>query len=232
MFYGYVINLNRHPQRLQRFLAHSDAKYFERIPAIDKKVLDLLDAPELLFNIEKIKSIIGREITLGEIACSLSHIRCWQKIAENQQLELTDFAVIAEDDIQLVDNFHYFLSNILQKLKNRPKIEIALLHKLSLFHEGFYTASAEQRDFHFLTDNHPSLFDNDGSALYAIRKDRAIQLVEQLKTSKPYWLADHFTHICPSQNMLVLNPLLGKIANPNDSDLEADREIARANKSV
>ncbi|WGE84762.1 glycosyltransferase family 25 protein [Actinobacillus equuli] len=232
MFYGYVINLNRHPQRLQRFLAHSDAKYFERIPAIDKKVLDLLDAPELLFNIEKIKSIIGREITLGEIACTLSHISCWQKIAENPQLELTDFAVIAEDDIQLVDNFHYFLSNILQELKNRPKIEIALLHKLSLFHEGFYTASAEQRDFHFLTDNHSSLFDSDGSALYAIRKDRAIQLVEQLKTNKPYWLADHFTHICPTQNMLVLNPLLGKIVNPNDSDLEADREIARANKSV
>lgn len=232
MFYGYVINLDRHPQRLQHFLMHPDAKFFERIPAIDKKILDVLDAPELLFDVEKIKSIIGRNITLGEIACTLSHIRCWHKIAQNPQLKLTDFAIVAEDDIELVDNFHFFLRNILEELKKRPTIEMILLHKLSLFHEGFYSATAHQRDFHFLTENHPALFDNDGSALYAIRKDRAVQLVEQLKTHKPYWLADHFTRICPSHNMLVLNPLLGKIAYPNDSDLEAEREIARANKSV
>ncbi|WP_150540210.1 glycosyltransferase family 25 protein [Actinobacillus vicugnae] len=232
MFYGYVINLDRHPQRLMRFLTHPDAKYFERVPAIDKKVLALFNAPEMLFDIERIQNTIARNITLGEIACTLSHIRCWQKIAQNTHLALNDFALVAEDDIQLVDNFDFFLNNIQQELKNRPHIEIALLHKLSLFHEGFYTANADERDFHFLTEHHASLFDNDGSALYLIRKDRAIQLVEQLKSSKPYWLADHFSHFCPTQNMMVLNPLLGKIANLNDSDLEAEREIARANKSV
>ena len=40
---GYVINLNRSPERLRKFFSQTSANLFTRMPAVDKKLLELFD---------------------------------------------------------------------------------------------------------------------------------------------------------------------------------------------
>lgn len=40
---GYVINLNRSPERLRKFFSQTSANLFTRMLAVDKKLLELFD---------------------------------------------------------------------------------------------------------------------------------------------------------------------------------------------
>lgn len=226
MLTGYLINLNRHPHRLLEFFQHPDAKYFERIPAVDKKLLELFGTDSLFFNTDKVKQKIGRPITLGEIGCTLSHILCWEKIASNPNLQPQDFAVIAEDDICLIADFAHILRRQIDQCFQHSSLNLVLLHKLGLCHSQFKTAQ-NGSDFELIQNGDEFLFDNDGSGLYLIRKRKAQELIEGLMRNKPSWLADHFSEFCPLQEIGLINPLLASISSQSISDLEEDRQIAR-----
>ena len=101
MFKGYVINLTRSKERLYRFNQHPDAKFFTRLEAIDKNDFEHISNVEnLLFDQTFVQSHYHRaSVSLGEICCTLSHIKAWKMIAEDQSLNDDDFAVVAEDDI-------------------------------------------------------------------------------------------------------------------------------------
>lgn len=225
MLKGFVINLDRHPDRLYQFNQHSDSKYFFRIPAVDKKVIELGNYADFLFNRKALETAIHRQVTLGEIGCTLSHIKTWQAIAEDNDLTDNDFAVVAEDDIQLITHCFDYLNSIVPQLKSFHA-DIIILHKLGLYTEnkpGLFSG----KDLTYRIPQNRFMIDNDGSALYLIRKSKAQKLTQYLETHKPYWLADQFSQFCELAKIFILSEMFGYIPENATSDLEQERDLAR-----
>lgn len=225
---GYVINLDRQPERLHQFFQQPASQLFERVPAVDKKILELINDDTLFFDTQYLSSIIARKVTSGEIACTLSHIRCWKKIALDPQIQDDDFALIAEDDIifSATDNFKQIVQNIIQIAKDIP-FNLIILQALPLFNpllaRDIYQGSGEIK----LIPLTPSEINDQGSSLYLIRKKRVKFILEALNSRKPYWLADQYIAFCDAKEILRCSPLLGYIPENAPSDLEVEREIAR-----
>lgn len=224
MLQGYVINLDRHPERLFKFYQQPEARLFQRIPAVDKQILALLGNGDLLFDVVGLAKKIQRPITLGEVGCTLSHIKVWQAIAENSQIADHDFVLVAEDDVKLIENFQSYLRPLVQSVLEQP-LDLVILQKLglysnniALFNSGVLTYSSPTLSIHC---------DNDGSALYLIRKAKAKSLVAELASRKPDWLADQFSAFCDLERIAILSHQFGYIEENSPSDLEQERNIAR-----
>ena len=222
---GYVINLNRSPDRLKRFFSQTSANLFTRMPAIDKQLLELFDL-EIFFNTSLCESLIERKVTSGEIACTLSHIACWKEIANDDTLLDRDFAIIAEDDVLLKNDLQSSLQQVIDVFENgyflnQENVDLIILQSLAF-------------DWFNLDENFCPMYyeyNDSGSSLYLIRKSLAIELTEKLKKEKPYWLADRFTDFCDKERVRGVKPHLGYIVGGFDapSDLESDRQRARCN---
>lgn len=98
----------------QQISQFRDKFSFIPVLAINPSLIDSIDA-SLFFNKTKAFEKLNRQITNEEIAHTLSHIKCWREIAENNELSDEDFALIAESDIQLVNNFE----NLVQSYANK-----------------------------------------------------------------------------------------------------------------
>ncbi|WP_269930566.1 glycosyltransferase family 25 protein [Aminobacter sp. HY435] len=87
---NFVINLDRSPQRLERMSALFDSLglEFTRIAAVDGRQLPPAARPVS-------ERGGGYRLADGEIGCFLSHIKCWQAIAEAP----TEYSVVFEDDV-------------------------------------------------------------------------------------------------------------------------------------
>ena len=91
-----VINLDRYPDRMARFMAYNSNLGVDivRADTVDGMTLDRADlvakkliAPDLIYS-------------TNSVACSLSHVRCWQRI-----IEMGQPAVVCEDDVALRRDF-------------------------------------------------------------------------------------------------------------------------------
>ncbi|MDK4685233.1 glycosyltransferase family 25 protein [Kingella negevensis] len=219
---GYVINLDRMPERMARFNQHPDACFFTRVSAHDR--LDLEKIPkDDLFNEQYILNRYPKkpEILYGEIACTLSHIACWKQVAANPSLNGDDYAIIAEDDLILATDFMKLLENFCQlpDVIARQK-NIILLHKLGIRHIQWSNIVAQpDRQLQIGWFDFHEDFDSDGSSLYMIKKSFAQIMVNRLKSEKPYWLADIFSAFCNSEAMAICYPPLGYIPKDNQSDI-------------
>lgn len=231
MLTAYVINLNHRPDRLQKFYEQQDSHYFQRVPAIDKAILNLCDNGQLnyFFDTARFRQMIGREVTAGEVACTLSHIKCWHLIAQHPDLNDNDFAIIAEDDVHLCPDFAENIQSLFQHLPQAHDDILILQHLFWHNIADLSLATQTVNQWYFLSSQDNQFFDFHSSALYAIRKSRAIELVAYLSKYKPYWLADHFSCFCATEKMCTISPLLGVVPDGihAQSDLEAERQIAR-----
>ena len=104
-----VINLDRSPDRLTAITAQLDALglSFERVAALDGRTL----SDELIEEVSPqhiVSKTYHRALGKAEIACSLSHRKAWQTIIDDD----LDFAIILEDDVELLGNFTEVLSLI------------------------------------------------------------------------------------------------------------------------
>lgn len=225
MLQAYVINLDQRTDRLYEFYQQQDAQYFRRVSAVDKAVLALIGEPSYFFNTAWNSQYIGRAVTFGEIGCTLSHIKTWKLIAENDQLADDDFAIVAEDDVKLVANFTRYLTVCLPHFKT-TEADIILLQKLSLANGGNVTLFTGG-ELHYFIPNSVIESDNDGSSLYLIRKSKVVSLIKRLEKEKPHWLADQFSLFCDVDKMIILSELFGYVPKPDDSDLEYERTLAR-----
>ncbi|MCT7943354.1 MULTISPECIES: glycosyltransferase family 25 protein [Shewanella] len=109
----FVINLARSPQRLTAIstqLAQLGIP-FERIEGVDGGLLSADDIEAVSPKVLAEKSY-HRALGKGEIGCSLSHKRAWQKILDDD----LDFAFVLEDDIGLEDNF----ADVVNLMANLP----------------------------------------------------------------------------------------------------------------
>lgn len=231
---GYVINLDRQPERLNQFYKQSGSEIFERVPAVDRKVLELIGDKEFFFDTSTFSQFVPRGVTMGEIACTLSHIRCWTKIVVDKNIQDNEFVLIAEDDIILcpaASNTSSYFLNAIKDITNalqEHEIELVKLQTIGCNIEHLYTGT---KNISLLVPKNKWNYNSSGSSLYLIRKRLAKNIINKLQTSKPYWLADDFSHFCEQNKMVMSMPLLGYISGQFPSDLEAEREKER-NKAI
>lgn len=100
----YLINLDRSVERLKDMNSKAQAIgiSFERVKAVDGGKLD---------NLENYCQVPNNHypyvLTAGEVACFLSHRKCWEKLVESSQ----DWALILEDDCIFSARATPYLSN-------------------------------------------------------------------------------------------------------------------------
>ena len=99
-----------------------------------RKVLDIIGNKEFFFDVATFTQMIPRGPTMGEIACTLSHIKCWQLIALDESIDEDEFCLIAEDDITLLptnkntpskflDVDEKFIRDVIELLEEHPTMD-------------------------------------------------------------------------------------------------------------
>lgn len=205
MFKAYVINLNRPSNGLHQFYQHPDAKYFQLLPAVDTKILELTGDYGLFFNIRQSEQIIHRQVSLGEIAHTLSHINAWRTAVNDPNIVDSEFIVIAEDNVRLVPNFAKYIDTVLRAISGFNNMDILVLQKSP----ATKTPEEYGHGKFKLLKHTRELFSQVGSSLYLIRKSRARNIIVWLDTYKPCWLAHDFNVFCPEDSLGMLLPSLG-----------------------
>ena len=233
MMRGYVINLDRQPERLTHFYQQPGSEIFQKVSAVDRKVLDIIGNKEFFFDVATFTRMIPRGPTMGEIACTLSHIKCWQLIALDESIDDDEFCLIAEDNVTLLpiekntpSTFLSVVSDITKVLED-TLVELVKLQMLSYRESNLFTGSGNISLSKSIATGLDASYNNTGSALYLIRKSLTQAIMQKLKTKKPYWLADCFTKFCNPENMMMSLPLLGYVQDNFPSDLEEEREMQR-----
>lgn len=98
-FQVYVINLKKDIGRLDHMKEQFQEQKidFVRIEAVDGKTEDTTDAYDNLGSLQK----NGYSLSPGEIGCSLSHKKCWEKLLKDYEKIGTPYALVCEDDIEI-----------------------------------------------------------------------------------------------------------------------------------
>ena len=209
----YVIYASEKIEGLSHFLQCASDSHVVPIPAVTKEQVSLLGNSSALFNLKKAEELLDRTPNNKEIAHTLSHIQCWKIIAENKQLQDNDFALIAESEIQPVENFIQHAINYANKYSSYGIIKLQRDGKTPAC-ERLYQASDEPDALIYGDTNQY----NYGSSLYLIRKDVAKKLTALLSETKPYWLADQFTAFHEPQNIAQARYLLGENPSQKQQD--------------
>ena len=130
---GYVINLKKRADRLERFQnaignALPDIN-IEVVEAIDGSLLDLKDESlkKMRVNMNTFEKL-SEKLLRGVIGCCLSHLKCYELIGNNND----KYAIIFEDDCWFKSEKHKTIANDFIKQLNIPeKFGIIFLNKWS-----------------------------------------------------------------------------------------------------
>lgn len=209
----YVIYASEKIERLSHFLQCASDSHVIPISAVTKEQVSLLGNSSALFNLKRAEELLERTPNDKEIAHTLSHIQCWKAIAENELLQNNDFVLIAESEIQPVENFIQHAINYANKYSSYGIIKLQRDGKTPAC-ERLYQASDEPDALIYGDTNQY----NYGCSLYLIRKDVAKKLTALLSETKPYWLADQFTAFHEPQNIAQARYLLGENPSQKQQD--------------
>lgn len=111
----YIINLERNKERRTFALQKLDSLGLdgEIFPAVDGKTLNRAELEETKVYSDSLShEKFSRSLTAGEIGCTLSHLRLYQKMID----ENISTAIILEDDAMLVDGAKEKLRELIEKL--------------------------------------------------------------------------------------------------------------------
>ncbi|HAU5545175.1 glycosyltransferase family 25 protein [Proteus mirabilis] len=113
----YVISIKNSPRKknIEKELEKYNFSYIDAVVGADEdsKTIENINTQEW------VKKRYGRILSYGEIGCSLSHIKAYQEIIENN----IEWAIIFEDDIIIEKNIENLL-NIDKKLLNKNTLYI------------------------------------------------------------------------------------------------------------
>ena len=98
-----VINLDKRPDRWEKFIKNDVGLNYERFSAIDGSVLET--TPQLL----RIFDGNDYNMRVGMVGCAMSHVKLYTDLINSD----FDFFVIFEDDVELVPNFKNKLVHVL-----------------------------------------------------------------------------------------------------------------------
>ena len=125
----FVVSMARSVERRAHITAQLAAQGlpFEVHPAVDARDLSEETIRELLGEVPlQRQPFLGRRLTMGEIACGLSHLEIYRRM----QREHVDRAVVLEDDVDLLPSF----GSVLRALAAEPRCEMVLLGHHSARH--------------------------------------------------------------------------------------------------
>lgn len=201
---GYFIISSFSEQTLARFPEYPEI-LFTPTPAITPELLRI--GKEMVFDTARFEALNGRKITKAEICHTLSHIACWKEINNNENIADDDFVIIAEDDIEFIEQalpeFKKYMANtvidydliLLQRSDNEP-----------YWKDKLYQVGTPFSGFIF---HQPESYDNVGAGLYAIRKSKIAEILNTLSSQKPFWAADQFSRFCDYKRIMQINQFIG-----------------------
>ncbi|WP_157020163.1 glycosyltransferase family 25 protein [Mesorhizobium xinjiangense] len=182
----FLINLDRAPERLERMTCVLDELdlAFTRIAATDGRTLSTTELDHW------VDRNADRRLAPGEVACFLSHRRCWQRIVD----EGLPYAVVLEDDLhfgldaELVLGDASWIPPGTDVVKIETKLDPTQIDKA-------VTAAVGERTLHKLRDKHV------GGGAYIVSSEGAQRLLQMSQSlSNP---VDHF----------IFNPELASAAS-------------------
>ena len=173
----YIINLPQSAERraaMEGQLARFPELKAEFVAAVDGRAMSEEEV-RAAFDAERARAYYGRSLTRGEVGCTLSHVRCYNRIAEGAD----EVALILEDDADLGTRLPDFapLEAMLSRTR-RPTVVLLSGHywywpgfrrELKRVFCAYYTHS------------------------YLINRPAARLLTERF--SRPFHLADNWIHV-------------------------------------
>lgn len=229
----YLISLDKDVQRRELFFAQPDTADFVVFSAINTMQKEWDELAEV-FNPTKFEQHYGRNVTKGEIGCTLSHLAVYRQIVEDQNVTENDYALVCEDDALF--NANLSLKTI-ALLTEKCDADIVLIgqSKIAEFNDVELeinyptTFSFLRQTIGDVTVASPYKSYFAGTVAYLIKKSAARAFLKQLEQEKPFWLADDFL-LFETQfqiNNNVVRPLVA-IENPQ---LVSNLEAIRGSKS-
>ena len=229
----YLISLDKDVQRRELFFAQPDTADFVVFSAINTMQKEWDELAEV-FNPTKFEQHYGRNVTKGEIGCTLSHLAVYCQIVEDQNVTENDYALVCEDDALFNANLS---PKTIALLTEKCDADIVLIgqSKIAEFNnvelEINYptTFSFLRQTIGDVTVAYPYNRYFAGTVAYLIKKSAARAFLKQLEQEKPFWLADDFL-LFETQfqiNNNVVRPLVA-IENPQ---LVSNLEAIRGSKS-
>ena len=229
----YLISLDKDVQRRELFFAQPDTADFVVFSAINTMQKEWDELAEV-FNSAEFEQHYGRNVTKGEIGCTLSHLAVYRQIVEDQNVTENDYALVCEDDALFNANLS---PNTIALLTEKCDADIVLIgqSKIAEFDDVELeinyptTFSFLRQTVGDVTVAYPYKGYFAGTVAYLIKKSAARAFLKQLEQEKPFWLADDFLlfetqfHI----NNNVVRPLMA-IENPQ---LVSNLEAIRGSKS-
>lgn len=225
----YLISLDKDSYRRELFFTQPNTQDFEIFSAINTMNLDLSELDHH-FNTVQFLQHYQRNVTKGEIGCTLSHFAVYQKIVDDKQIAENDYALICEDDALFASDFQQGFSTLLAEniksdmlLLGQSKIEDFNHIELEINYPTTFSFLQKKLGNIALCYPYKNYF--AGTVAYLIKKSAARKLVEYRKQNKLYWLADDFI-LYEKQfglDIQIIRPLL-VIENPKlNSNLQAIR---------
>lgn len=221
-----VLSLERDKKRRDLFFSQPQAANFEVFYAIDAQKPEDRLRIESVFNQKVAREYYGRELTLGEMACTLSHLEIMRRFTIQSD---DNYVVICEDDALFSKDFDLLLPQILDQ--SCYDIVVFGESKVSSF-ERTYTEKIKT-PLQFFPKKYGKyrvgMFDGQiwGTVGYAVSRRFAEILLQQKDI---FWLADDYlyfsklsakvAYVCPR---LVIENL--KIV----SNLELERKKKQEN---
>lgn len=229
----YLISLDKDVQRRELFFSQPNTADFEVFSAINTMQKEW-DALAEVFNPTKFEQHYGRNVTKGEIGCTLSHLEVYRRIVADERIAETDYALVCEDDALFNANLSEKTTALLTQQCSADIIligqsKIASFDDMELEINYPTTFSFLRQKVADVTVAYPYKSYFAGTVAYLIKKSAARRFLDVLIQEKAFWLADDFLlfemqfHL----NNKVVRPLMA-IENPT---LMSNLEAIRGSKS-
>lgn len=118
----FVINLDHRHDRLAQTQAYL-GDTFTRVPAVNGREMTLLEL-DAAFDVRKAVKTYLVNLTPVQASCTLSHMRCYQQIVEDNSIAENEWVMIAEDDNAYDYDFPTKLEQLVFQL-NQERFEYA-----------------------------------------------------------------------------------------------------------
>lgn len=214
----FLISLEKDIQRRTLFFSQENTADFQIFSAINTMV-ESEDELNKRFDLSLFLQKYGREVTKGEIGCTLSHLSVYRLIANDTSIDENAYCLICEDDALLHTDFQVALDTLLAHhissdivLLGQSKIDDFNACELELNYPIAFPKKFGLREFGI---GYPYKNYYAGTVAYLIKKSAAKRLTAAQNTAKPYWLADDFILFGEQFNLDIqlIRPLI-VIENP------------------
>ncbi|OAJ33730.1 glycosyltransferase family 25 protein [Piscirickettsia salmonis] len=165
------------------------------------------------------KEKLGRSLTVGEIGCTLSHIKCYQKIIDNN----LPGAFIFEDDIMLNKHTAHAIETVRQ-IKKLDNNSVVLMTHIDYYSEWGKIKLTNSHNIHPINYQHILKYASRTHGYYITQKAAQNLLKELITIYQPIDIWSYYVE----QNLIklysVVPYIVGLSSHAEESNLELERK--------